>query len=43
MEQYQRSVSEWEAERRQLIQREQEARERMEQVAQERKAAKAAA
>ncbi|KAG5281285.1 hypothetical protein AALO_G00069470 [Alosa alosa] len=43
VELYQRMVSEWEAERWQLIQREKESREKMEQIAQERKAARSTA
>ncbi|XP_062399676.1 28S ribosomal protein S27, mitochondrial [Sardina pilchardus] len=43
VELYQRMVGEWEAERWMLIQKEKESREKMEQITQERKAAKAAA
>lgn len=43
IELYQCAVSDWEAERKNLIQREQESREKMEKTMQERKAAKAAA
>ncbi|XP_063051830.1 28S ribosomal protein S27, mitochondrial [Engraulis encrasicolus] len=40
---YQLTVANWESERRQLVERERESRERMEQIIQERKAAKATA